>query len=195
MKTTEIQQLAKKPSSASVKANIRCVKYDVVSANDTYTKNIGISIDANGQIIVYDSNYNQSTSTSAFKTAMNGVYLVYELATPTTETVSNPELRGVLKLDANNKLYYYGDTMSDIPNPQLVYSDGTEEYIDAGVEAGTRDVAIPVGQDSEYVNGDIYISYGTSPIDLAKEHSIVPYATTYIDSNGTEDIEYWDTED
>ena len=80
-------------------------------------------------------------------------------------------------------------------NPQLVGS--TEEFIDAGTSASTptRDVAIPVGQDSKYVNGDIYISYGTSPIDMAKEHSIVPYATTYIDSNGTEDVEYWDKEE
>lgn len=25
-----------------------------------------------------------------------------------------------------------------------------------------------------------------------KEHSIVPYTSTYIDSNGTEDVEYWE---
>ena len=133
-------------------------------------------------VYIRDSSYTNETT---FKTAMNGVYLVYELATPTTETVTNPELRGVLKLDANNNLYYYGDVCSDIPNPQFVGS--TEEFTDA-----TRDVMIPCGQDSNYANSDIYISYGTSPIDMAKEHAIIPYASTYIDSNGSDDVEYWE---
>lgn len=38
-------------------------------------------------VIVYDSAY---TSASTFKTAMDGVYLVYELATPTTEETADP---------------------------------------------------------------------------------------------------------
>ena len=61
-----------------------------------------------------------------------------------TETVSNPELRGIPKLDANNKLDYYGDTCSDLPNPQIVDDFGTEEYVD------NREVAIPVGHDTFY---------------------------------------------
>lgn len=144
-------------------------------------------------------------------------------------------LRGIPKLDANNNLYYDGDTYESdgsvkrkygvrayesgdesltdaitdgtntvyklttptteqalpFTNPQLVGS--TEEFIDAQTSASTptRDVDIPCGQDSNYANSDIYISYGTSPIDMAKEHSIVPYASTYIESNGSEVVEYW----
>ena len=74
----------------------------------------------------------------------DGTHTVYKLATPYTETVSNPELRGIPKLDANNKLYYYGDTCSDLPNPQIVDDFGTEEYVD------NREVAIPVGHDTFY---------------------------------------------
>ena len=105
-------------------------------------------------------------------------------------------LRGIPKLDANNNLYYDGDTyesdgtvtrkygvraytegdatngttmMTDgantvyalvasttetaapYTNPQIVDDFGTEEYVDAGVEAGDRDVAIPVGHTTLYM--------------------------------------------
>ena len=92
----------------------------------------------------------------------DGTNTVVKLQTPTTESAT------------------------PFTNPQLVGS--TEEFVDAT----SRDVMIPCGQDSKYANSDIYISYGTSPIDMAKEHAIVPYASTYIDSNGSEDVEYWD---
>ena len=127
-----------------------CPKYESKQNSEAYVSSWDkVVYFVSKSITVRDSAY---TDAATFKQAMNGVYLVYELATPTTETVSNPELRGVLKLDANNNLYYYGDTMSDIPNPQLVYTGGTEEYVDAGVTASTptRDVAIPVGNISKY---------------------------------------------
>ena len=92
-------------------------------------------------ICVKDTSYTDAT---AFKTAMSGQYLIYELATPFDETVSNPELRGIPMLDSNNKLYYYGDTCDDFTNPQIVDDFGTEEYVD------TREVPIPVGHDTIY---------------------------------------------
>ena len=75
-------------------------------------------------IIVKDSSY--GTDATAFKTAMNGVKLAYELATPTTETA---------------------DPYTAI---QICDSDGTEAFTDALVEAGTRDVAIPAGTETTY---------------------------------------------
>ena len=60
------------------------------------------------------------------RTALTGKTLVYELATPTTETA-----------DAYQ-------------TPQIVSDFGTEQYVDAAVAAGTRDVAIPVGHDTKY---------------------------------------------
>ena len=69
-----------------------------------------------------------STQTTAenFKTAMSGVYLVYELETETS------------------------DEANQYSNPQVVSSGGTEEYVDAGVEGSTRDVSIPVGHVTQY---------------------------------------------
>ena len=81
------------------------------------------------------------TGASAFKTAMSGQYLVYELATSTTETT---------------------DTYT---SPQLVYEDGTEEYID------TRTVAIPVGHESSY-----YIDKIDNPVEKT---TIAPVLTQF----------------
>jgi hypothetical protein len=57
---------------------------------------------------------------------MSGVYLIYELATPTTLSAS------------------------PYTNPQETAVGGTEEFVDYLVEQGTRDVAIPVGHQTEY---------------------------------------------
>ena len=78
-------------------------------------------------VYVYDSSLESSTP-QEFKTAMSGVYLVYELATPTTESATG------------------------YTSPQIVNDFGTEEYVDAGVTAATptRDVAIPVGHSTFY---------------------------------------------
>lgn len=57
----------------------------------------------NDSLAIKDSSY--GTDPTAFKTAMSGVYLVYELATPTTETADPYD------------------------NPQVIDEYGTEEYI------------------------------------------------------------------
>lgn len=71
----------------STKANILCSKYKVDTArnveNQTYDKTICVN---NGAwVYIYDSAY-ISVTPQEFKAAMSGVMLVYELATPTTET-------------------------------------------------------------------------------------------------------------
>lgn len=69
------------------------------------------------------------TTKEEYKTYLtsNPLTIVYELATPTTETA-----------DA-------------FQTPQIVSDFGTEQYVDAAVAAGTRDVAIPVGHDTKYI--------------------------------------------
>lgn len=72
--------------------NIICPKYTTVARNHTtfVDKTICADGDANGvtQIQIKDAAYTDAT---AFKAAMSGVMLVYELATPTTEPVTIPE--------------------------------------------------------------------------------------------------------
>lgn len=101
-------------------ANALCVKYMVDTYNHvhghTTDKTIAV-LSTNSYLYVYDTGY---SDTNAFKTAMSGVHLVYELAEPTTE-----------EADAYH-------------NPQIVDDFGTEEYVD------TRTVPIPVGHDTRY---------------------------------------------
>ena len=153
-----------------------CSKYLAV-ANTT-----DISMVQNGTCCVYsnsDVNIHRLyvkdemyTTASAFKTAMSGVYLVYELATPTTESA---------------------DTYT---NPQIVDADGTEEFVDYAYSQSTRDVAVPVGHDSLYYNGQLYqtdfAQATTDTINMAELHSIVPPSGEfYITSNGTLSVDVW----
>ena len=61
--------------------NMLCPKYRALSYDSVWRYNTGISL-ATNKIMVYDPNYNTSGSATAFKTAMSGVMLYYELATP-----------------------------------------------------------------------------------------------------------------
>lgn len=116
----------------TVNPNLLVVGYEVAESSDVdYAGRDSIKdrlvggADANGRFWIYDSRYNEF-STSQFTEAVSGLYAVYELETPTTET-ADP----------------YNGT-------QIVDDFGTEEFVDAGVAAETRDVAIPVGHNSLY---------------------------------------------
>ncbi len=61
--------------------NIMCAKYPTTTASERAEKTL--SCGSNTRVDIIDSSY---SDTSAFKSAMSGVYLVYELATSTTES-------------------------------------------------------------------------------------------------------------
>lgn len=83
-----------------------------------YNGCVCVRSDANSnRLLIQDSSY---TDAATFKIAMSGVFLVYELATPTTETAEP-----------------YAATMAVDP-------EGTEQFVDS------RSVKIPVGQDTLY---------------------------------------------
>ena len=110
-----------------LQGDLICTRYVGINTSTSYLKNDQIIISGTTAypfLRVRDDAY---TDAQTFKTAMSGVYLVYELATPTTESA---------------------DTYI---NPQIVDADGTEEFVDYGVEQETRDVAVPVGHESKYM--------------------------------------------
>lgn len=78
----------------------------------------------NSTIVSFNST---AEDAATFKSAMSGIYLVYELATPTTET-AEPFVEN-----------------------QIVDDFGTEEYVDYAESQGDRDVAIPVGHVTQYL--------------------------------------------
>lgn len=70
-------------------------QYLVLAANSVFTQNTGLSVQSNGgYLAVYDVNYNQSDSVSAWKAhlASEPLTVCYELATPTTLTLTPAEL-------------------------------------------------------------------------------------------------------
>ena len=88
-------------------------------------KSIATRGTTDGRIAIQDNSYSDAAT---FKSAMSGVYLVYELAAPTEESAQK------------------------FTSPQMVSAGGMEEYVDAGVTATTptRDVTIPVGHETQY---------------------------------------------
>lgn len=64
-------------------ANVFCSRYVATSFYNQNNGSTGVAINNNGYVHILDLAY---TDAAAFKAAMSGVYLVYELATPTIET-------------------------------------------------------------------------------------------------------------
>jgi len=89
--------------------NILCPKYRTLLYDSVWRYNTGISVTSN-KLIVYDSNYNTSGSAVAFKAAMQGVKLIYELATPITYTdliyrdggIDSPLSDVLMNIEVNN---------------------------------------------------------------------------------------------
>lgn len=120
MFTAELDNLKQPSTTSERRTGILCSKYSItenISLNENWTdKSVGRYL---SKIVVKDTSYSDLAS---FQTAMSGVYLVYELATPTTETA-----------DAYQK-------------PQIVDNWGTEEFT-VTEQSG---VAVPVGHNTIY---------------------------------------------
>ena len=128
--SSSITSLVKKPSANSVVANVISGSYTTKSANDNYLgANRSIAINTNGQIAIYDTSMTGYTG-GQVATALNGVYLVYELAAPTTETA---------------------DAFEEIQKVTPIY--GTEEFADS------RTVPMPVYTKTQYLTRDVYGGY------------------------------------
>ena len=82
----------KKPASSSNVTNVLTSIYITTSATNTYNKLVGIGINTNGDVLIYDPDYNQADSATAFNAHVDGVELIYELATPTTELIDAPQI-------------------------------------------------------------------------------------------------------
>lgn len=115
-----------KPYPNNAKANMLCsifttLPYYTGSSGDADTTIGSIGLKDNNYIFVNSDKYQDMTG-AQFKSAVSGVYLVYELATPTTESAE------------------------PYTNPQIVDDWGTEEY----VIAEQSGVKMPVGHDTDY---------------------------------------------
>lgn len=105
------------PGKKNGVANIICGLYS--ADNKAAADMSNMTMKGANSAVVYIKNTSY-TDLASFKAAMSGVYLVYELATPTTESA---------------------DPFQD---PQYVEDFGTEEYVDI------RSVPVPVGHNTSY---------------------------------------------
>ena len=81
------------------KADISCSAYTTRPYVEVNTGTTGISVNEDGKIVVYDPNYNQFGSASAFKTAMSGVKLTYRIFT--TPFYGDIYYRGLIPVSVN----------------------------------------------------------------------------------------------
>ena len=127
---------ATKPASDNIKANIICSSYVTVSRSDVgysapYTV-VGVGIDDSGKLFVTNPNSNWASKEDA-KSDLDGVYLIYEKATPTAKSYtpfSNPMISGSteeftdsrsLKMFVGHDSYYEKDLIV----PDTPTADGT----------------------------------------------------------------------
>lgn len=100
--------------------------YTVRDANHTYSTgaiDMSIAIFMNGALILQNESY---TDAASLKATLSGIYIIYKVNEPTTETAEPYQ------------------------SPMVVDPLGTEDFVDYAVEQGERDVKIPVGHTSEY---------------------------------------------
>ena len=136
--------------------NIICSKYPTAYTSDRTDKTI--SVNELNKVDIIDNSYSDAAT---FKTAMDGVYLVYELATPTT-------------LSADPYL-----------SPQRS-CDGTEEFVD-GL---TRDVMIPVGNESTYYLSEVLPSAAEYTDARADDLALLKNYTRRTQRDITNDLAY-----
>lgn len=89
MQSQSINTSIKKPSTFNDKIGLLSSAYVNLTGNQAYGGTIGIACIPNGNIWVHDPRYTDAT---AFKTAMDGVQLVYELATPQTYNLTPTQI-------------------------------------------------------------------------------------------------------
>ena len=94
----------KRPSASSSRASVLCSGYSTISADSAYSGAKGIAVAYNADLL-YVTDMTYSTA-SAFKTAMSGVYLIYQLATPITPTITPSSFHELLAEFGVNGNYY-----------------------------------------------------------------------------------------
>ena len=138
-----------------------CTKYISVSPSNTFDGATGVSNNhASNAIFICDENYTDAT---VFKTAMSGIYLIYELATPTSATYE------------------------PFQSPQICDDFGTEEYVtdclipvghETRYPANLRDKVQHLPDLSNLGNGNYIVNQTGTQMSLIPITSIIPAVPT-----------------
>ena len=113
----QLSEIINTPSRNDVPANIICSIYKTGIVPTANTPDGEISVASSGNLFIKDTRY---TSASDFKTAMNGVQLVYELANPQTIQLTPQEVQLLL---GTNNVWSDGDVT-------LVYNADIQRWVE-----------------------------------------------------------------
>lgn len=134
----------KPEASIDVNHNILCGKYATVSAVDTYLNKNGVSGAEGNAIYIYDPNYTAPEQKSDLISALNGVLLWYELATPAQYT--------------DLQISDDGETFSELPHAIAVDNWGVwEQYPNSD--------SVPAGKDFDGIAAKVT---AVMPIDAVE---------------------------
>ena len=113
--------------------NYLCSVYRAISVSQRYIdKTFFMNVGKN--IVVSDSAYSSATT---FKTAMSGVQVVYELATPQTYQLTPTEVRTLL---GDNNVW------ADTGNTDVTYKADIQRYIDKRLSTGTQTLGLSLSR-------------------------------------------------
>lgn len=112
MVTSDIKQDVVLPINTSTNANILCTKYKTISGDSLWRRKKGIAIGTpSGEVSIYDPEYNTSDKLEAFKKAIRGTLLMYQVKNPTTINTTSFK---TFKEDANATIS--DDNFTSSPN-------------------------------------------------------------------------------
>lgn len=137
-----IASVIKKPNSLNDVANIICSKYQAERGNGPNAQEVGVGIHTNGNVLIYDTVYASATA-EEFKSAMSGVYLYYELATPV-------------------------ETDVDLDLDFMAYEDGTEQLLPVN---GPVPSTSPILADITYLSIDDAMTYILEKLESIPEQT------------------------
>ena len=143
----------KQISASSIVANIFCALYPRTSVDERTNKSCSQQPNAD-TIDIIDNSYSSSTA-EQFKTAMSGVYLNYELATPTTS--SGTPFDEIIDVDDYGTMYWLDDNEDFVEIPQ-----GCKLFYPA-------DYALLIDDLGNYTNYDVTKLAKKSELDTAFE--------------------------
>ena len=129
---TGLRNIIKAPETNSVIATLVCDHYKTVSANSTYNKNTGISVQSEGSsagtIFLYDPKF---TSLDEFTNWFNDntLTIVYELATITETDIPTEELAAYRTLHTYDGATVVS-TAEDVAGLEVRYIADAQKYID-----------------------------------------------------------------
>jgi len=119
---SDFANVIKKPASSSTVADLTCSGFSAITVDQTYGCINGLAVHhSNGYLYAYYEDYATYTG-EQFKTAMSGISLAYELATPVTYQLTPTQVRALVGV--NN---VFNDTNG---NTEVSYKEGIQHYID-----------------------------------------------------------------